>query len=476
MRVQDLATKASSLSSCTEVNTSTFGTTTIEHAYELQRTISNFGTIKADEIFKPTTKTTPRRRSKDLRSIQEWKRDINYIASGLAQVDHQSHDQQMISYSRKTAGKLSSCLNHTWFDVSTKKARGHLRCKSHACPFCVYKKQQQRIKDFSVGVGCSSIKSYEYDYLSLVTIVFTNKTRHYLDMRSQLQRLNKAVSQLLRYRKYRDSVVGTVRSIEPIESNLIPGDAHLHLHMLGLVKRQFTFFSTEFEEKLSKLVGEEVRVFVKTEVRDPDPIQAIEQIKKGFIYLHKAFGLPFKDKRINHATYGSITTSAIREQSIDFYLHMTRAIKGLRLYNSTGFFRDMLRAGKDKRESSQDVRYLPHDECDEYPRKNEILLYWKRREIIDRNRRVDIGSYFVSKADLDIFLHEMSLLLPPQAKTFTWLPKPKEVRAAPAPDHQSKSSKVFPSKKPKWMMEDSQLNFGFNNALGSVDDSKESEQ
>lgn len=121
MRVQDLATKASSLSSCTEVNTSTFGTTTIEHAYELQRTISNFGTIKADEIFKPTTKTMPRRRSKDLRSIQEWKRDINYIASGLAQVNHQSHDQQMISYARKVAGKLSSCLNHTWFNVSTKK-------------------------------------------------------------------------------------------------------------------------------------------------------------------------------------------------------------------------------------------------------------------------------------------------------------------------------------------------------------------
>ena len=143
----------------------------------------------------------------------------------------------------------------------------------------------------------------------------------------------------MRYRKYRDSVIGTVRSIEPIESNLIPGDAHLHLHMLGLVKHQFTFFSTEFEEKLSKLIGEEVRVFVKTEARDPNPIQAIEQIKKGFSYLHKAFGLATKDKRINHATYGSITTSAIREQSIDFYLHMTRAIKGLRLYNKISFFR-----------------------------------------------------------------------------------------------------------------------------------------
>lgn len=191
MRVQEHAVKASSLMGCTEVNTSTFGTTTIEHAYELQRTISNFGTIKADEIFKPTTKTTPGRRSKDLRSIQEWKRDINYLASGLARADHQSHDQQTISYARKTAGQLSSCLNYTWFNVSKKKARGHTRCKSHACPFCVHKKQQQRIKDFCTGIDNSSIKAYEYDYLSLVTIVFTNKTRHHLDMRSQLQRLNK---------------------------------------------------------------------------------------------------------------------------------------------------------------------------------------------------------------------------------------------------------------------------------------------
>ena len=476
MTLQDTNTKASSLRDSKKVHTSTFGTTTIEHAYELQRTISNFGTIKADEIFKPTTKTTPGRRSKDLRSIQEWKRDINYIASGLAQVDHQSHDQQTISYARKTAGQLSSCLNYTWFNVSKKKARGHVRCKSHACPFCVHKKQQQRIKDFCTGIDSSSIKAYEYDYLSLVTIVFTNKTRHHLDMRSQLQRLNKAVSKLLRYRKYRDSVVGTVRSIEPIESNIIPGDAHLHLHMLGLVKHQFTFFSTELEEKLSKLIGEEVRVFVKTESRHEDSIQAIEQIKKGFNYLHKSFGLQTRDKRTNHTTYGSITTSSIREQSINFYLHMTRAIKGLRLYNSTGFFRDMLRAGRDKRESSQDVRYLPEDECDEYPRKNEILLVWKRREIIDRGRCIDIGAYFVSKADLDIFLHETSILLPPQSKTFTWLPKPKEARAATTLDHQSKSSKVFPSKKPNWMMEDSQLNFGFNNASGIVDDSKESEQ
>jgi len=467
MRIQEHAVKASSLIGCKEVTTSTFGTTSIERAYELQRTISNFGTIKADEIFKPTTKTIPRYRSKDLRSIQEWKRDINYIASGLAQVDHKSHDQQMISYARKTAGQLSSCLNYTWFDVSQKKARGHMRCKSHACPFCVHKKQQQRIKDFTTGIATSSIKAYEYDYLSLVTIVFSNKTNHYLDMRSQLQRLNKAISKILKYRKYRDSVVGTVRSIEPIESNLIQGDAHLHLHMLAMVKQQFTFFSTELEEKVSKLIGEEVRVFVKTEARAPDSIQAIEQLKRGFNYLHKVFGTPFKDQRMNHPTYGSITTSSIREQSVNFYLHMTRAIKGLRLYNSTGFFRDMLRAGKDKRESSQDTLYLPHDECDVFPRKNEILLCWKRQEIIDRGRCVDIGSYHVSKAYIDTFLDELSLLLPPQSKTFTWLPTTRMMT-----DNESQT--VGFGQNPIWMNADSQLNFGYSSAIATPDNTKES--
>lgn len=499
MRLHESAIKASSLNKCTSINTSTFGTLSTSDAYNFQSIIEREGTIKATIAYepkiKPPNKNTYRyksvygfnvapfitKRPNNIEGEIENKKDKNYISSGLSQISQQKNlDQATKTYALKTASQLSSCGNHCWINSATGKVRGDWRCKSHACPHCISKKLSIRMQDFNQGLKFYSLGREDYNFISLVTIKFIRKPKTNIEQRKQAQLLNKAFSTILTYRKYRDSTLGTVRSIEGIESKYDKGAAHIHLHVLALTKKKHTFFPTEIKEKLSKLTKEEVVVYVRTEDRKNDQLEAIDQIKKGFYYLHKALGLKTRDSYYHHSTFGTVTTSSIRSQSIEFYLNWTRAIKGLRLYNSTGTFREILRLGKLERTSSYDVQFLPLDETDRHQRRNEVLLYWKRDERMINGELHDLGTYYVSPVYLESFQDEMKLMLPPRSKVFlvtppsTAQPISKVFDGSPPIKFESASpgtTNSSPGKTPGWSSQDSQLDFGFINAVSQDEES-----
>lgn len=483
MRLHESTVKASSLSKCTSINTSTFGTLPIQEAYNIQSIIDNTGTIKAITAYKPKTQTTNKnsyryqsaygfnttpiiaRKPNSLENEIEKKKDRNYMSSGLSQASQQKHlDQATKTYALKTASQLSSCGNNCWINSATNEVRGHWRCKSHACPYCINKKLGLRIQDFNQGLKFYSLTDADYKFISLVTVKFVRKPKTYLEQRKQAQGLNKAFSTILAYRKYRDSTVGTVRSIEGIESKYDKGAAHVHLHVLALTKKKHTFFPTELKEKLSKLIKEEVIIYVRTEDRKKNELESIEQIKRGFYYLHKALGLKTRNSYYHHSTFGTITTSSIRSQSIEFYLNWTRAIKGLRLYNSTGTFREILRLGKLERTSSYDVQFLPSDETDRHRRKNEALLYWKRDERLINGQLHDLGTYYVSSVYLESFQDEMRAMLPPRSKVFLGTPPAAQSTSKTPGGTPAGTANNSPNKTPHWSSQDSQLDLGFINA------------
>ena len=499
MMIHEPAVKASSLSKCTSINTSTFGTLSVQDAYNIQSVIDREGTIKATMAYKPKTKTINKnsyryksafgfnvapvitKRPNDLEGEIEKKKDRSYISSGMSKISQQKHlDQATKTYALKTASQLSSCGNHCWINSVTGKVRGHSRCKSHACPYCINKKLGLRIQDFNQGLKFYSLIDLEYNFVSLVTVKYVRKPKTHTEQRKQALRLNKAFATILGYRKYRDSTLGTVRSIEGIESKYDKTAAHVHLHVLALTKKMHTFFPIELKEKLSRLIGEDVIVYVRTEDRKKDESEAIEQIKKGFYYLHKALGLKTRDSYYHHSTFGTVTTSSIRSQSIEFYLNWTRAIKGLRLYNSTGTFREILRLGKLERTSSYEVQFLPLDETDRHQRKNEVLLYWKRDERMINGELHDLGTYYVSPVYLESFQDEMKLMLPPRSKVFlgtppsTAQPISKVFDGSPPIKSESASpgaADSSPGKTPHWSSQDSQLDFGFINAVPQDEES-----
>ena len=409
---------ASSLSNCTHITTSSLGTLPIAKAYNIQSIIDNNGILKALDTFRQSASSA--RKTNTLENEIDHKKDRNYIASNFSKINGPEYDQETISYARKVSSKLSSCGNLCWVNSKTQKVRGYMRCKNHACPTCIQKKLSLRIKDFNCGLTYQSLADLNYEFLSLVTVTAKRKPRCYTEMRKLTILINKTLAKILNYRKYRENVSGTVRSIEAPESNRDgdKGAAHLHLHLLATHNKEFLFFAKKLEKKLSLMIGEEVTVNVKTEKKEADKNEALEQLKRGFNYVHKVFGLKKKKRTSFHPTFGKVEFTSLREQSIEFYLNWTRASKGLRLYNSSGFIRDTLKLGREDRESSYDAPHLPNDETDAYQRTNETLLVWKRREVTIKGVVHDLGSYYVSPIYFEALREEMRVMLPPKSKSF----------------------------------------------------------
>lgn len=455
MRLHKTGAKASSLSRCTHITTSAFGTLPIPKAYSIQSIIDNNEDLKATDVFQKSTAL--KSKTNTLENEIDHKKDRNYIASGLSKINGQVYDQETISYARKVSSQLSSCGNFCWINSKTQEVRGYMRCKSHACPVCIQKKLNLRIKDFNEGLSLQDLANADYDFVSLVTFVFVRKSNHHTDMRKQSKALSKAGSKILGYRKFKENVFGSARSIEAPESKRHEGDAHIHLHLLAMHKKEFLFSPRELEKKVSRLVGEEVRVHVRTEKKEDNESDALEQLKRGFNYTLKVFGLKEKKRTEFHPTFGKVDFTAVREQSIGYYLNWTRASKGLRLYNCTGFIRETLRLGKEHRVSSLDAPFLPTDETDTHQRTNEVLLFWKRHEITINGVTHDLGSYYVSSVYFDSFSEEMKVMLPPKSKVFL---NQKEITKP--------SSKLMVNNPPStirmehWRKKESQLELNFN--------------
>ena len=95
MRLHETGAKASSLSRCTHITTSAFGTLPISKAYSIQSIIDNNEDLKALNVFQKST--TLKSKTNTLENEIDHKKDRNYIASGLSKINSSEYNQETIS-------------------------------------------------------------------------------------------------------------------------------------------------------------------------------------------------------------------------------------------------------------------------------------------------------------------------------------------------------------------------------------------
>ena len=408
-----------------------FGNITPEKALEIESEYRKTGEVKASTILnlrkkvkriKGKKRYEPTRQDVSLRDFQEHKRDINYLVSELSEISscrnkNVSYDSDLINYTTDVAYKINYCLQSLYVDPNTKRLRAPYRCKNHACPYCNHVKQSIRQNEFKEGLKTINIDHLDYKYSSFITVSFKKKASNHIQAKLQIKELNKAISKILGYRLYRNIITGSVRSIEIIETEKTK-QAHVHLHMLALVNRLKVISEADLAFKLRELTGQSVRVHIKNKLKPSDSEEAINRLTEGFNYMHKTFGLKSDDRLSESKIFGDFSSSSVRRQSIEFYLIMLRAIKGQRLYNSTGIFRQILKAGR--LEFKAKSSYVDYD----HPLRTDkplVHLYWSKKPtyIKEHNCIYDLGSYKISSITLENFMYELDILgLPVRAKVY----------------------------------------------------------
>lgn len=405
-----------------------FGNITPQKAFEIESEYRKYGNVKASTILdlspqgKHKKTKSKSRQAVSLSDFQEHRRDITYLLSELSDVSscrntNVSYDSRLINYTTDVAYKINQCLQNIYADPNTKKLNHSSRCKNHACPYCNYVKQSTRQNHFQAGLSTINFDDVEYKYSSFITVSFKQKASNYVQVREQIKELNKAISKILGYRQYRNIVTGSVRSIEVIET-IKTKQAHVHLHMLALVNKFKVITKKDLVEKLSTLTGLAVNVHIKNKLRPANSTKAQEKLIEGFNYMHKIFGLKTDDRFSQSKIFGNFSSSSIRRQSIEFYLMMLRGIKGQRLYNATGIFRKILKAGRIEFDA-RSPKYIKTD-TPVYDRPL-IHLYWSKKPtyIMEHDKMYDLGCYKISHETLDQFIHELDILgLSVRSKTY----------------------------------------------------------
>ena len=421
-----------------------FGDLTIEHVYLLEQEYRSTGTIKAESLIpinlreeQRTIKneTYKKRNDISLTDFEMWKRDINYLASELSNIGsmrsssyHSNNkkyyaletqkniSQDQISYAIETASKITKCLSSATFKIDQKNeeykiSHGHWRCKNHACPYCNYQKFRKRQKNFEIGVNSNKIE-LDYKYSLLITTSFKDKATSKEEIIEQLKLLNKSMSQILGYSHIRKSVAGSARSIEVIE-NKNPkdpsesGKSHVHLHSLVLFKK---FRHGLTLKKLKRYLKDKTNKSVEVHFDDrplKDKIASKENLIRGFNYLNKAFGLKFKDHFSDHHIFKRFTTSAITSQSASFYINMLPAIKGQRLFNTTGIIKKIISEGKRINTPNRSYSNFNGNYSND-----QALLKWTPKAIEYKTNKgikhCDLGEYHVDDIDIKQFMDSLN--------------------------------------------------------------------
>jgi hypothetical protein len=397
-----------------EINSS-FGKITLDKAFKVSHEYRKFGNVRASTLIDSTRPSSKKKHFSKTRSaislddFREFKRDINYIVSELSTISscrnkNIRYDSKLIKYTTDVSNKINYCLQNLYVDPDTNEISSLGRCKNHACPYCNYVKQSTRQSEFKAGLRTVDMNDIEYKYTSFITISFVDKARTYREVTEQIKSLNKAISKILGYRKFRNIITGSVRSIETIET-LKTKEAHVHLHMLALVNRFKVITKKELRSLIEALTGQRVRVHIENKLRPSNNEQAKELLSSCFNYMHKTFGLKTDDRFSNSKLYGDFSSSSVRRQSVDFYLIMLRGIKGQRLYNSTGFFRKVLKEGKIELNARKPKSKRISDE-----KFNRLIpLYWYKKPTFIQNHNVvyDLGYYMIDKNALNAFTDEL---------------------------------------------------------------------
>ena len=396
-----------------------FGNITPQKAFEIESEYRKNGEVRASTIidFSEQTKhkksSSHHRQAISLSDFQEHKRDINYLVSELSDISscrnkNVAYDSALINYTTDVAYKINYCLQGLCVDPKTKAISSPYRCKNHACPYCNYVKQSIRQNEFKAGLKTTNIDDLDYKYSSFITISFKKKASDHIVAKHQIKELNRAVSKLLGYRQYRNIITGSVRSIEVIETTKTK-KAHVHLHMLALVNKFRVVTKKDLTFKLKELTGQSVRVHIVNKLRPSDNTKASEKLTECFNYMHKTFGLKTDDRFSQSKIFGHFSSSSVRRQSPEFYLIMLRAIKGQRLYNSTGIFRQILKSGKLEMKA-RTPKYIKYD--DTKINKPLIHLYWSKQPtyIMHHNKIFDLGCYKISDITMENFIYELDLL------------------------------------------------------------------
>jgi len=407
------------------------GNLTTEHVYQLELEYRKTGTIKARSLtsinlcnnnHNVKREVLNKRGDTSLTNLEMWKKDINYISSELANIgsmrSESAYSQDKISYALNTASKITKCLSTATLKINSKKgthkaSHGYWRCKSQACPYCNYIKLKERQRNFLEGINSSDIK-LDYKYSSLITIYFRDRSKTQDEITRDLKLLNKSMSQILGYNHIRKVVAGSARSIEVIEDAYTSGDSHVHLHALVL----FTKFKGLSKKKLAKYLKDKTGKSVEVHFSKPkfhtctqDPNERYKELIEGFNYLNKTFGLKTKDRSSKHHIFGNYSASSITDQSSDFYIKMLPAVKGQRMFNTTGIIKKALSAGKKKtainRADYQSSLYSKENYSNDY-----ALLYWRPKSVEfkskDKTVNLDLGEYHIDHFQIKKFIDSLT--------------------------------------------------------------------
>lgn len=422
------------------------GNLTMEHVYLLEQEYRTTGTIKAESLIpinlreeQRTIKnyTYKKRGDTSLADFEMWKRDINYLASELSNFGsmrsntsrpnnknyyaietRKNISQDQISYAIETASKITKCLSSATIKLDQKKkeykvGHGHWRCKNHACPYCNYKKLRKRQKNFEEGLNSNKIE-LDYKYSTLITISFKDKATSTEEIIEQLKLLNKSMSQILGYAHIRKVVAGSARSIEVIE-NKNPKDpsefgrSHVHLHSLVLFKK---FRNGLTLKKLKRYLKDKTNKSIEVhfdELPLREKLASKENLIKGFNYLNKTFGLKFKDHFSDHHIFKRFTTSSITSQSALFYVNMLPAVKGQRMFNTTGIIKKIISEGKRNAPSHRSYSNFGGNYSS-----NHTHLKWTPKAIEYKTNKgikhCDLGEYHVDDFDIKYFIDSLHYL------------------------------------------------------------------
>lgn len=166
------------------------------------------------------------------RDWQYYKRMNLKLADYADQFDHQ------------LANKIRDCSTYLEFKRNPNTGYLHLYrcfyCKDKLCFLCNWRRA---LKNFHELKKVLNTADEEKPGCRFIFLTLTAKDSTGADLRKNIKRMNKAVSQLLRYSKVKKFIVGFVRSTEVTVTNDVNSDEimyHHHVHVIAMVNNYFS--------------------------------------------------------------------------------------------------------------------------------------------------------------------------------------------------------------------------------------------
>jgi len=270
------------------------------------------------------------------------------------------------NFNLKKANNIHNCGDWLEFakkeHMETKKTKLALHsadfCRERYCPMCLSRKSKKLgVEFYNVLKALETQKKVRY-----IFVTFTVKNPLISDLKETIKHMNASFKRMKETKRFKNSIVGFLRSTEFMGSKTKSGEAHPHFHCLFVVEPRYFvddryIKKDEFREMWTKalradyLAGVDVRIIrPKKDTSDPIASAIAEAVKYP---IKSDYLVKMNDKDFEELNYQT---------------------KGLRVLATGGIIKSVLQQMKLDLEDDSDLIHFTKEE-DELWKVIEILRY-----------------------------------------------------------------------------------------------------